>query len=50
MDRGFGVADGVSGWIDFGFSSEAFSHELMDNCKKEIVQFERQSAEKVQGK
>ena len=41
MDRGFGVADGVSGWIDFGFSSEAFSHELMDNCKKEIEKFER---------
>ena len=44
MDRGFGVADGVSGWNDFGFSSEAFSHELMNNCKAEIEQFERQSA------
>ena len=32
-ERGFGVADGVSGWIDFGFSSEAFSKELMNNCK-----------------
>ena len=50
MERGFGVADGVSGWNDFGFSSEAFSHELMNNCKVEIEQFERQSAEKIQGK
>ena len=44
------MADGVSGWNDFGFSSEAFSHELMDNCKKEIESFERQSAERMQGK
>lgn len=27
--RGFGVADGVSGWKDFGFSSQAFSNTLM---------------------
>jgi len=25
-DRGFGVADGVSGWNDYGFSSSAFSN------------------------
>ena len=50
MERGFGVADGVSGWNDFGFSSEAFSHELMANCKNEIEQFDRQSAERIQGK
>lgn len=25
-ERGFGVADGVSGWNDYGFSSSAFSH------------------------
>ena len=50
MGRGFGVADGVSGWNDFGFSSEAFSHELMNNCKSEIQQFERQSAQKIQDK
>lgn len=24
-ERGFGVADGVSGWQDYGFSSRAFS-------------------------
>lgn len=24
-ERGFGVADGVSGWNDYGFSSHAFS-------------------------
>ena len=35
-DRGFGVADGVSGWIDYGFSSEAFSNELMSNCKSHV--------------
>ena len=35
-DRGFGIADGVSGWQDFGISSEAFSNELMSNCKSEI--------------
>jgi hypothetical protein len=28
-DRGFGIADGVSGWNDYGFSSSAFSHTLM---------------------
>ena len=28
-ERGFGVADGVSGWNDFGFSSQAFSNALM---------------------
>ena len=37
-ERGFWVADGVSGWVDFGFSSEAFSNELMDNCKANIEQ------------
>ena len=25
-DRGFGVADGVSGWNDYGFSSSMFSN------------------------
>lgn len=28
-ERGFGVADGVSGWNDYGFSSSAFSSQLM---------------------
>jgi len=32
-DRSFGIADGVSGWNDYGFSSAAFSNELMSNCK-----------------
>ena len=32
-ERGFGIADGVSGWNDYGFSSQAFSHELMQFCK-----------------
>lgn len=38
-ERGFGVSDGVSGWNDYGFSSEAFSHQLMDFCKEEIDNF-----------
>ena len=32
-ERGFGVADGVSGWNDYGFSSHAFSSQLMDFCQ-----------------
>lgn len=31
-ERGFGVADGVSGWQDYGFSSHAFSNQLMELC------------------
>ena len=31
-DRSFGIADGVSGWADMGFSSQAFSRQLMKNC------------------
>lgn len=40
-ERAFGVADGVSGWLDFGFSSEAFSTELMHLCKEEIGNFDQ---------
>ena len=32
-ERGFGVADGVSGWNDYGFSSSLFSSQLMQYCK-----------------
>ena len=28
-----GVADGVSGWNNYGVSSKDFSNELMQNCK-----------------
>ena len=38
-ERGFGVADGVSGWNDYGFSSSMFSNQLMNNCKQEIEDF-----------
>lgn len=38
-ERGFGVADGVSGWNDYGFSSSLFATTLMDNCKTEIESF-----------
>ena len=47
MDRGFGVADGVGAWLEFGFSSAAFSNELMNNCAKEIDMFEKNSFQKV---
>lgn len=29
-----GLADGVGGWAEYGISSAAFSHELMDECCK----------------
>lgn len=35
-DRAFGVSDGVSGWNDYGFSSDQFSLQLMSNSKKYI--------------
>lgn len=35
-DRGFGVADGVSGWNDYGYSSQDFANQLMENCRKEL--------------
>jgi len=40
-ERSFGIADGVSGWVDFGFSSQAFSRQLMQNCQAEIELFDR---------
>ncbi len=38
-DRGFGVADGVSGWNDYGFSSSLFASQIMQNCKDEIESY-----------
>jgi hypothetical protein len=38
-DRGFGMADGVSGWNDYGFSSSLFSNQLMTNCNEEIKNY-----------
>ena len=35
-ERGFGVADGVSGWNDYGFSSSLFSTQLMEYSKDEV--------------
>lgn len=29
QERAFGVSDGVSGWNDYGFSSDQFSLQLM---------------------
>jgi hypothetical protein len=39
-ERSFGIADGVSGWNDYGFSSHAFSHQLMGYCLQEINSFD----------
>ena len=49
-DRGFGVADGVSGWNDYGFSSCLFSTGLMENCKSEIESYLSQQKESQQSK
>ena len=49
-DRAFGVADGVSGWVDFGFSSHAFSTELMKNCQEEIKRLEAEKWRKSEDK
>jgi serine/threonine protein phosphatase PrpC len=38
-DRGFGVADGVSGWNDYGFSSSLFSNQLMSFSNEEIKNY-----------
>ena len=40
--KGFGVADGVGGWNEIGISSEDFSNELMNHCKKAIDELESQ--------
>ena len=44
------MADGVSGWNDFGFSSQAFSNSLMEFCKKEIDEFDSKFSERIQEK
>lgn len=44
-ERGFGVADGVSGWNDYGFSSHAFSNQLMDFCRSELENCDREAEE-----
>jgi len=41
-ERGFGVADGVSGWNDYGFSSHAFSESLMQNSKQVLESFDKE--------
>jgi hypothetical protein len=32
-ENAFGLSDGVSGWNDYGFSSDEFSKQLMSNAK-----------------
>jgi prolyl oligopeptidase PreP (S9A serine peptidase family) len=45
-ERSFGVADGVSGWNDFGFSSKEFADQLMTFSKAEVEGFDATSSEK----
>lgn len=46
----FGVSDGVSGWNDYGFSSNLFSQQLMQNSKdlieKKLAEIKK---EKIKG-
>lgn len=49
-ERGFGVADGVSGWNDYGFSSHAFSNQLMENCRSELEKCDREAEEMADSK
>ena len=37
-ENSFGLSDGVSGWNDYGFSSEEFSNQLMKNAKELLEQ------------
>lgn len=46
-EEGFGVADGVSGWNDYGFSSKGFATELMDNCRGVLERKDWATDEKV---
>lgn len=45
-ERSFGVADGVSGWNDFGFSSQEFATQLMMFSKQEAEYFDAEPGEK----
>ena len=44
------MADGVSGWNDYGFSSSMFSNQLMENCKTELEEFLSQSQQNNESK
>lgn len=35
--RSLGVADGVSGWYQYGLDSSEFSKQLMDNCMRHVM-------------
>lgn len=39
LDRAFGVSDGVSGWNDYGFSSDQFSLQLMMFAKQMLEKY-----------
>ena len=47
LDRAFGVSDGVSGWNDYGFSSDQFSLQLMMYAKQMLEKYIKQG---VKGK
>ena len=38
-ERALGVADGVSGWYQYGIDSADFSRQLMKNCEKETLSY-----------
>ncbi len=49
-EKGFGVADGVSGWNDYGFSSKGFATDLMHNCREVLERKEwRTTDQKIEG-
>lgn len=49
-ERGFGVADGVSGWNDYGFSSHEFANQLMEFSRAELEKFDRMAEEMLDSK
>jgi len=46
QERSFGVSDGVSGWNDYGFSSDQFSLQLMYYAKQCIEKCIKNSIKK----
>lgn len=49
-ERGFGVADGVSGWNDYGFSSHLFANQLMEFSRAELEKHDKMAQEMTESK
>ena len=49
LDRAFGVSDGVSGWNDYGFSSDQFSLQLMMYAKQVLEKHIKKGAKEGKG-